>query len=122
MKRVLQTFIDQLYSAGSESDLTNALTTAVEALDLPRFAYLGISKRAMDNPRVITTYSGAWAYRYFDQAYQNIDPVVVRAFSSHLPFHWGTPDTLNNLSKKTAPVFRRGCGVRYPSGLYGTDL
>jgi DNA-binding CsgD family transcriptional regulator len=105
MNRLMQTFIDELYAADSEQDLKGALTTAAEALDLPRFVYLGISKRVMSGPLVITTYPGAWEHRYLGRAYQRVDPVVAQAFSSHAPFHWGTADTLRGLTKRQLQIF-----------------
>ena len=120
MSRLMQTFIDELYAADSEKELKSAMMTAAEGIDLPRFVYLGISKHAMDSPLVITTYPGAWEHRYLDRAYQRIDPVVARAFSSHAPFHWGTHDTLGGLSKKQLQIFDEGatfglrCGLTVP--------
>lgn len=113
-KRLIQNFIDELYAADSEQELKNTMLTAAEALDLPNFVYLGISKRAMANPLVITTYPAAWERRYLGRAYQCIDPVVMRAFSSRAPFHWGTDDALRNLSKNQLQIFDEAAmfGVR----------
>ncbi len=105
MNRLLQDFIDQLHAADSVPEFKGAMTTAADALDLPHFVYLGISKRAMLSPLVITTYPGAWEHRYLGQAYQLFDPVVSRAFSDHTPFHWGTEDALRGLSRKQLQVF-----------------
>ena len=116
----MQTFIDELYAADREQEFKGAMLTAAQALDLPHFVYLGISKRAMDSPLVITTYPGAWEHRYLDRAYRRIDPVVMRAFSSHAPFHWGTHDTLAGLSKKQLRIFDEAamfglrCGLTVP--------
>ncbi len=116
----MQTFIDELYAADSEQELKGAMLTAAQALDLPYFVYLGISRRAMDSPLVITTYPGAWEHRYLDRAYQRLDPVVTQAFSSHAPFHWGTDDTLRGLSKgqlqlfDEAAMFGLRCGFTVP--------
>ena len=94
MNLLMQSFIDELYAADSEQELKSALVTAADALDLPRFVYLGISKREMASPLVITTYAGAWEHRYLDREYQRIDPVVSRSFASHAPFQWGTHDAM----------------------------
>ena len=120
MNQLLQDFIDQLHAADSEPEFKGAMTTAADALGLPRFVYLGISKRAMLSPLVITTYPGAWQHRYLGQAYQRVDPVVSRAFSDNTPFHWGTQDTLRGLSKKQLQVFDEAsefglhCGFTVP--------
>lgn len=120
MGRLMQTFIDELYAADSEQELKSAMKTAAKGLDLPRFVYLGISQHAMDSPLVITTDPGAWEHRYLDRAYQRIDPVVARAFSTHPPFHWGSHDTLNGLSKKQLQIFDEAatfglrCGLTVP--------
>ena len=105
MNQLLQNFIDQLHAADSEPEFKDAMTVAAEALGLPRFVYLGISKRAILSPLVITTYPGAWEHRYLKQAYQRFDPVVSRAFSDHTPFHWGTEDTSRGLSKNQHQIF-----------------
>ena len=63
MNRLLQDFIDRLHAADNEPDFKGAMTTAADALGRPSFVYLGISKRAMLSPPVITTYPGAWAHR-----------------------------------------------------------
>ncbi len=55
MSQLMQTFIDELYAADSEKELKSAMMTAAEGLDLPRFVDLGMSKRAMASPLVITT-------------------------------------------------------------------
>ena len=120
MNQLLQNFIDQLHAADSVPEFKDAMTTAAEALGLPRFVYLGISKRAMLSPLVITTYPGAWEHRYLSQAYQHFDPVVSRAFSDHTPFYWGTEDTLRGLSKNQLQVFDEAsefglrCGFTVP--------
>ena len=120
MNQLLQDFIDRLHAADSEPDLKGAMTVAAEALGLPRFVYLGISKRAMLSPLVITTYPGAWKHRYLGQGYQRVDPVVSRAFSDRAPFHWGAEDTLRGLSKKQLQVFDEAsefglhCGFTVP--------
>ena len=117
---MIQTFIDELYAADSEQELKSAMQTAAEALDLPNFVYLGIAKRMMASPLVITSYPGAWEHRYLGRAYQCIDPVVKQAFSSHMPFHWGTDDTLRNLSKNQLQIFDEAamfglrCGFTVP--------
>jgi DNA-binding CsgD family transcriptional regulator len=114
MNRLMLTFIDELYAADSERELKSAMMTAAEALDLPQFVCLGISKRTMASPLVITTCPGAWERRYLDRAYQRIDPVVTQAFSGHAPFHWGTDDTLRGLTKEQLQIFDEGAmfGVR----------
>ncbi len=121
MNQLLQDFIDQLHAADSVPEFKGAMTTAAEALGLPRFGYLGISKRAMLSPLVhLTTFPGAWEHRYLGQAYQRIDPVVSRAFSDHAPFCWGTEDMLRGLSKNQLQVFDEAsefglrCGFAVP--------
>lgn len=120
MGRLLQTYIDRLHGANSELELRTAMTRAAEALGLPRFVYLRISKRAMHSPLVITTYPGAWEHRYLSRSYQHIDPVVARAFSGHAPFHWGTDDMLRGLSKRQRQLFDEAaefglrCGFTVP--------
>ena len=120
MNQLMQSFIDELYAADSEQELKDAMVAAADALDLPRFVYLGISKREMASPLVITTYPGAWEHRYLDREYQRIDPVVSQAFAGHAPFQWGTHVTLRGLSKGQLQIFDEGatfglrCGFTVP--------
>ncbi len=120
MNRVLQSFIDQVCAANSESELASALTTAAGAVDMPKIAYLCISRRAMDSPLLITNYPRAWEHRYFNQGYQHIDPVVRQAFTDHIPFRWGPDDTLRGLSQRQLQFFAEAaefglrCGFTVP--------
>lgn len=41
---------------------------------------------------LITTYSEAWIARYFEQEYQNVDPVLTAASASLLPVDWSELD------------------------------
>ena len=51
------------------------------------FAY-GNSRPGLDDPYWDSTYPAAWMQHYLTNRYQFIDPVVLEAQRSHLPFAW----------------------------------
>lgn len=85
---------------GWVSDLTSGLLWAEDVATvqaaLRRFAaqagvdYLlyGNSRPGLEHPYIDSTYPPEWTAHYFANRYQFIDPVVLEAQRSHLPFAW----------------------------------
>lgn len=74
----------------SASTLAGQMDSAVRRLGVQRFAYLGIRlpRSGSSAPIIITNYPDAWTLRYRDQNYAAIDPVLLQAPRSVLPFGW----------------------------------
>lgn len=51
------------------------------------YAY-GNTRPGLEHPYVDSTYPAAWMAHYFERRYQYIDPVVLEAQRTHLPFSW----------------------------------
>jgi DNA-binding CsgD family transcriptional regulator len=52
------------------------------------FYVYGNSRPGLDQPYIDSTYPQQWMAHYFANRYQFIDPVVLEAQRSHLPFAW----------------------------------
>lgn len=64
-----------------------SLRQLAKQADVDFFAY-GNSRPGLENPYWDSTYPAKWMNHYFLNRYQFIDPVVLEAQRSHLPFAW----------------------------------
>lgn len=78
-------FVDALETAHDEFGFKGAADRFAARLGYRWFAYLGFSEPVL---KVLSSYPGSWARRYIEQRYEDIDPVVRLARSSHRLFHW----------------------------------
>lgn len=90
MHRLLQTYLDELETAGSAKQLCQALVRITSGLDLPNFAYIAIPSTAGRQLRLITNYAEAWRKHYVDQRYETCDPIVLHSIRQPYPFDWDT--------------------------------
>jgi LuxR family transcriptional regulator, activator of conjugal transfer of Ti plasmids len=81
-----QEFIDAIQTAEYELDFEKVARRVTQRLAFRWFAYLRVTD---DAPMLISSYPKSWTGRYFDLAYQKLDPVVRRARREHNLFSWG---------------------------------
>lgn len=89
MRRIFQSFIDQLIEADSQDDLRHSLAETASALDLACFAYLATSPKPPMMPLLISNYPENWTSHYMKQRYHRFDPIIIRAIQQPEPFKWG---------------------------------
>lgn len=83
---VFREFIDAINTAEDEESFEQVASRATRRLGFRWYAYLSLSNGA---PKLISSYPKTWTSRYFDLAYQHLDPVVQRARLEHDLFNWG---------------------------------
>lgn len=89
MNRTIQTFIDRLIESKDQTALQQSMADVAKALSLSSFAYLGLSKKEGEVPKLISTYPPGWTTHYLQRRYQELDPVVRQAIIHARPFWWG---------------------------------
>lgn len=75
----------------------------------------GNSRPGLDHPYIDSTYPQAWMAHYLANRYQFIDPVVLEAQRSHLPFAWRfLTNRTNGLSSAQQKLFAEAAefGIR----------
>lgn len=83
---VFEEFIDAISAAEDDDSFEQVASRAAKRLGFRWYAYLCLSNGA---PKLISSYPKTWTSRYFDLAYQHLDPVVQRARLEHDLFKWG---------------------------------
>jgi LuxR family transcriptional activator of conjugal transfer of Ti plasmids len=114
MTLVFQSLIDRLAGAKDGSDLTAAVTRFAGTLGLTKFTYLGFYR---PRPVYLTTYPTEWVYRYASKRYHEIDPVVVQARGSMLPFFWDGLSPSVDTSREQRTMFGEASEVGIHCGL-----
>jgi LuxR family transcriptional regulator, activator of conjugal transfer of Ti plasmids len=120
MSLIFQGFIDRLTEAEAGGGLSEAMARFAGGLGLTKFAYMGFRRPGPHLPVYLTTYPTEWVFHYASRRYQEIDPVVVEARRSMLPFFWdeqilgtGASDEQRNLFGE-ASDFGLRCGFNVP--------
>lgn len=93
---------------------------AVQALELPCFAYLRMPRSGRATAALISTYPARWTDHYLDLHYEKIDPVIQAAHAITEPFEWGLGADTFALSRQQksffdeASAFGIRCGFTIP--------
>jgi DNA-binding CsgD family transcriptional regulator len=120
MSVVFQTLIDRLQGAHEKGAFSAAMSSFADSIGLTRFAYLGFRQPPPHLPVFVTTYPTEWVNHYQSRRYQDIDPVVVSARTSPLPFFWSEQSLGNRASKEQRRFFGEAtefgikCGLTVP--------
>ncbi|TIN74366.1 LuxR family transcriptional regulator [Mesorhizobium sp.] len=120
MQAIFERFLERLSESVDEADLRAALADVSSGLDLLAFAYLSLPLRSDEKPTLISNYSASWTARYFENRYQSVDPVIVRARCGGCTFRWGLDLKSFELSQAQQLVFEEAaqfgicCGVTIP--------
>lgn len=117
MKRIAEFFSDNeplFYNKSSQYDLLNSICNK---FDIDNITYLGsnLSNNDEDNDALLTTYRGEWEKHYFEQNYQNIDPVIRLGMQSLLPLDWSI------IPRKT-PIIKKFFGEAMECGISASGL
>ncbi|WFU14456.1 autoinducer binding domain-containing protein [Bradyrhizobium sp. CB3481] len=86
VESILQEFSDSIQTASNAAEFEGVATRLTQKLGFQRFAYLRLTG---DTPMLISSYPKSWTSRYFQLAYQQLDPVVRRARLERALFGWG---------------------------------
>lgn len=82
---LFQNFADSLWTANDELSLRRVAERVAEEMGFRWYAYLGLH----DGQAIcISNYSRAWVSHYFDQAYENLDPIVIDSRKRDRAFTW----------------------------------
>ena len=73
VERACNEFVDCLHSAITEDDFRRVAERTAHSLGFRWFAYF--SRRA-NGPNLISSYPKSWTSHYFDEGYEDIDPVL----------------------------------------------
>jgi DNA-binding CsgD family transcriptional regulator len=114
-----QNLMTRLHGARGKEDLSAAISGFLAGYGLTTFAYLGFSRGSAGPPVYVSTYPEGWIRHYENRRYQEIDPVVLRARSSVLPFYWSSvPDAQTSDEQRRfygeATEFGIRCGFLVP--------
>lgn len=118
MHRLLQSYLDELETAGNAKQLCQALVRIGGGIDLPTFAYIAIPSTSGRQLRLITNYPDPWRRHYVDQRYETCDPIVLHSIRQPHPFGWdpdfGGDDPFNCKFFDEASGFGIRCGYTIP--------
>lgn len=120
MNRQFQAFVEALSRSPNVSELGAAMEAIVAVFDLNRFAYLYSPRESPSQVNLISNYPSDWTNHYMANAYDRIDPVIVRVQRTVEPFSWGSGSWLNALRDREnrfmdeAAKFGIRCGFTLP--------
>ena len=117
MMPAFQTFIDRLSEAPNGDALGKAMQTFADELGFSKFTYLGFRRPGPQLPVYVTTYPMEWVYHYAGRRYQEIDPVVLQARQSMLPFIWNDRSAGAQASREQRYFFGEAAEFGIRSGL-----
>ena len=103
MKLPISTRFQDIVESSPEKTLVDVMKDFAGELGINHISYLSVDgKNDQDEfygTYIEATYPGAWIERYYEQDYQNIDPVVTHGLRNFLPLDWsklfGTSDMLD---------------------------
>lgn len=125
-QRDLNPFLPVAPRFGTREEAQGFLSGLAGQHEVAHYTYLGVTIPGLNSSRSYfhSTYSAAWAMRYFDKNYERIDPVIGAALKGILPFDWQQCDRcdriIGNFFGEAAEfgVKRQGLSIpiRGPSG------
>jgi DNA-binding CsgD family transcriptional regulator len=102
---LISDFAETLQRVPDVEAATDVLRAAAESVGAEQFAYFHIGGGGY---QFQTSYDPAWATRYEEQQYVDIDPVALTGRASVLPFRWNDLRRRYGRNKRHAKVFREG--------------
>jgi DNA-binding CsgD family transcriptional regulator len=120
MTLVLEQFVERLDGMTNREDLGQAMTQFSDGLGLTKFAYMDFRRPTPHVPIYLTNYPSQWVSHYEGRRYQDIDPVVLAARNSLLPFFWDDGFFGRGASKEQRNLFIEAsdfgirCGFNVP--------
>lgn len=113
-EHVFQEFIDAISAAEDDDSFEQVASRAAKRLGFRWYAYLCLSNGA---PKLISSYPKTWTSRYFDLAYQHLDPVVQRARLEHDLFKWGGAASEPEANREQKRFFEEAVTFGIKSGI-----
>jgi LuxR family transcriptional activator of conjugal transfer of Ti plasmids len=121
VQRACHEFVDCLHTARTEDDFRRVAERTAHGLGFRWFAYFG---RREDARNLISSYPKSWTDHYFDEQYDEIDPVLRKPLTPCRMFLWDGRDARSAKSGRERRLFddalsfkiRTGLTVRIPSG------
>ncbi len=116
-------FIDRTNTAGKPAELFSMAERAASGFGFDYVAYGALTNHVIYNaeryqsPAVILNYPDDWVRRYFEQSYQNIDPVVMFTPAMHGPFLWDGIDRRQTLTMGQVDFLKESREAGLYSGL-----
>jgi len=105
-------FIERSNAAGSPDDVFDLLGQAVTDYGYNRVAFGAVTPAAQDmlalgnlKPAVALNYPDDWVKRYFEESYQEVDPIVLLASTRAAPMLWSDLQAGEDLSPKQKKMF-----------------
>lgn len=96
--------IEPLRRSETASDLRAAFTRATKSIGDFYIASGNVKGGTpVDAETALVTYPDAWLRHYHENKYLGIDPTIINAGQSHLPYRW---DTLQDIGPKQRQMFR----------------
>jgi LuxR family transcriptional activator of conjugal transfer of Ti plasmids len=109
VQRACHEFVDCLHTARTEDDFRRVAERTAHGLGFRWFAYFG---RGTNARNLISSYPKSWTDHYFDEKYDEIDPVLRKPLTPCRVFPWDGRLFDDALSFK----IRTGLTVRIPGG------
>ncbi|WP_179188075.1 helix-turn-helix transcriptional regulator [Kiloniella majae] len=78
----------RLKQCQTPSELQECFSQAISVLGFQQFAYMRFARNNVDIQHSIYTFSEAWKIRYFQEGYDQVDPVFIKAFETGETFFW----------------------------------
>ena len=121
VQRACHEFVDCLHTARTEDDFRRVAERTAHGLGFRWFAYFG---RGMNARNLISSYPKSWTDHYFDEQYDEIDPVLQKPLTPCRVFPWDGRAARSAKSARERRLFddalsfkiRTGLTVRIPGG------
>ncbi|MDQ8727539.1 LuxR family transcriptional regulator [Bradyrhizobium sp. LHD-71] len=107
-------FMDGVHTAVTENDFQRIAERAAHTLGFRWFAYFGRRSRA---PFLISSYPKSWTDYYFDQRYQDIDPILHQSSGPCRAFRWDGREARAARSAKERRLFDDALSFNIRTGL-----
>ena len=114
VERACNEFVDCLHSAFTEDDFRRVAERTAHSLGFRWFAYFG---RRANGPNLISSYPKSWTSHYFDQGYDDIDPVLQKPRVSTQMLQWDGRDGRSAKSPKERRLFDDALSFKIRTGL-----
>lgn len=114
VQRACNEFVDCLHTAFTEDDFRRVAERTAHALGFRWFAYFG---RGANVPNLISSYPKSWTNHYFDQGYDEIDPVLQKPRIPSRMLLWDGRDAQSTKSAKERRLFDDALSFKIRTGL-----
>ncbi|WP_419905434.1 autoinducer binding domain-containing protein [Kiloniella sp.] len=112
---VLEKSIAEMKLCATPDALRECFSTIISKLGFQQFAYMRFARNNVDIEHSIYTFSEAWKIKYFQEGYDQVDPVFVEAFSTNDTFFWSA--CMPEFSKGQEAFFKEATAYGIFNGL-----